>query len=49
MIVIHGECVRCRTVMTVMLTVMSDIEPHMISGNLGMRLDIGWELVSLVV
>jgi hypothetical protein len=25
----------CKTVITVMLTVMSDMDPHMISGNLG--------------
>jgi hypothetical protein len=35
--------------MTIMLTVMSDMDPHMISENLGMGLDVGWELVSLVV
>jgi hypothetical protein len=26
----------CKTVITVMLTVMSDMDPHMISGNPGM-------------
>jgi hypothetical protein len=33
-----GTCttsVECKTVITVVLKVMSDIDPHMISGNLG--------------
>jgi hypothetical protein len=33
-----GTCTtsaECKTVITVMLTVMSDMDPHMISGNLG--------------
>jgi hypothetical protein len=33
-----GTCItsaECKTVITAMLTVMSDMEPHMISGNLG--------------
>jgi hypothetical protein len=35
--------VECKTVITVMLMVMSDMDPHMISGNLGwVLLSIGW-------
>jgi hypothetical protein len=33
-----GTCttyIECKTVIIVMLTVMSDMDPHMISGNLG--------------
>jgi hypothetical protein len=33
-----GTCttsIECKTVITVMLTVMSGMDPHMISGNLG--------------
>jgi hypothetical protein len=42
-----GMCItstECRTVMTVVLTVMSGIDPHMISGNLGL---VGIGLISL--
>jgi hypothetical protein len=38
MIMTQGECVQplqCQTVMTVVLTVMSGMDPHMISGRLG--------------
>jgi hypothetical protein len=31
--------VECKTVITVMLTVMSGMDPHMISGNIGMGND----------
>jgi hypothetical protein len=35
--------VECKTVITVMLMVMSDMDPHMISGNLGwVLLSLGW-------
>jgi hypothetical protein len=35
--------VECKTVITVMLTVMSGMDPHMISGNLGwVLLSLGW-------
>jgi hypothetical protein len=35
--------VECKTVITVMLTVMSDMDPHMISGNLRwVLLSLGW-------
>jgi hypothetical protein len=33
----------CKTIITVMLTVMSGMDPHMISGNLGwVLLSLGW-------
>jgi hypothetical protein len=31
--------IECKTVITVMLTVMSDMDPHMISGT---RVGLGW-------
>jgi hypothetical protein len=37
-----GMCttsIECKTVITVMLTVMSDMDPHMISGT---RVGLGW-------
>jgi hypothetical protein len=36
--------VECKTVITVVLTVMSGMNPHMISGNLGrdFLLSLGW-------
>jgi hypothetical protein len=34
-----GCSVRCKTVITVVLTVMSGMDPHMISGNIGMGND----------
>jgi hypothetical protein len=41
-----GTCttsVECKMVITVMLTVMSGMDPHMISGNLGwVLLSLGW-------
>jgi hypothetical protein len=42
-----GTCttsVECKTIITVMLTVMSVMDPHMISGNLGRNflLSLGW-------
>jgi hypothetical protein len=42
-----GTCtpsVECKTIITVMLTVMSVMDPHMISGNLGrdFLLSLGW-------
>jgi hypothetical protein len=37
--------VECKTVITVVLTVMSDMDPHMISGNIGMG--TGYVLVGL--
>jgi hypothetical protein len=47
-----GMCttsIECRTIMIAVLTVISGMDPHTISGNLGMGLDVGLELVSLVV
>jgi hypothetical protein len=47
-----GMCktsIECRTIMIAVLTVMSSMDLHTISGNLGMGLDVGLELVSLVV
>jgi hypothetical protein len=43
----HGERVQplqCRTIITAVLTVMSGMDPHMISGNLGwvFLLSLGW-------
>jgi hypothetical protein len=32
----------CKTVITTVLTVMSDMDPHMISGNLGWVLVRSW-------
>jgi hypothetical protein len=33
----------CKTVITVVLTVMSSMDPHIISGNIGFSLDwFGW-------
>jgi hypothetical protein len=33
----------CKTVITVLLTVMSSMDPHMISGNMGwVLLSLGW-------
>jgi hypothetical protein len=43
--VTHGECVQplqCKTVIRVMLTVMSGMYPHMISENLGWVLVKSW-------
>jgi hypothetical protein len=40
---------KSRTVMTAMLTVMSGMDPHTISGNMGMGFIVGWELVGLMV
>jgi hypothetical protein len=41
-----GTCTtsaECKTVITTMLTVMSAMDPHMISGNLGwVLLSLGW-------
>jgi hypothetical protein len=36
--------VECKTVITVVLTVMSSMDPHMISGNVGQDflLSLGW-------
>jgi hypothetical protein len=34
--------------MIVVLTVISSMDPHTISGILGLGLDVGWGLVSLV-
>jgi hypothetical protein len=50
MIVTHGECVQplqsVKTVITAVLTVMSGMDPHMISGTrVGL---VGLDLVSLI-
>jgi hypothetical protein len=40
-----GTCTtsaKCKTVITVVLTVMSGMDPHMISGNLGWVFDKSW-------
>jgi hypothetical protein len=40
-----GTCTisaECKTVITVVLTVMSGIDPHMISGNLGWVFVMSW-------
>jgi hypothetical protein len=41
-----GTCTtstECKTIITVVLTVMNDMDPHMISGNLGwVLLSLGW-------
>jgi hypothetical protein len=36
----------CKTIITVVLTVMSGMDPHMISGNIGMGNDhiLGWDM-----
>jgi hypothetical protein len=44
----HDSCVmcttsaECKTVKTVMLTIMSGMDPHMISGNLGWVMVKSW-------
>jgi hypothetical protein len=48
----HDSCVtcttsaKCKTVITAVLTVLSGMEPHMISGNIGMGNGhiLGWDM-----
>jgi hypothetical protein len=48
-----GTCTtstECKTVITIMLMFMSDMDPHMISGNLGLvLLSIGWVVLNWVL
>jgi hypothetical protein len=48
-----GTCtttVECKTFITVVLTVMNSMEPHMISGNLGwVLLSFGWVVLKWVL
>jgi hypothetical protein len=48
-----GTCttsVECKTVITVMLTAMSGMDPHMVSGNLGwVLLSLGWVVLKWVL
>jgi hypothetical protein len=48
-----GTCttsVECKTVITVMLTAMSSMDPHMVSGNLGwVLLSLGWVVLKWVL
>jgi hypothetical protein len=51
--VLIGTCTtsaECKTVIIIMLTVMSGMDPHMISGNLGwVLLSLGWVMSKWVL
>jgi hypothetical protein len=48
-----GTCttsIECKIVITTVLTIMSNIDPHMISGNLGwVLLSLGWVVLKWVL